>query len=145
MSFACKRFSQLCHHPASWFMKPNEFKDHSRFGLSLRRSAVCRCTGSCRWVHFLLLAIYVALSKFSSALHQCVWRRPRPSVPWLGGHTAAITSMLVRGYNPEQPWHPWTTPWQASLGLYLLPSLSYSAIVSSLYWWASFFFPHLSF
>lgn len=40
----------------------------------------------------LLFVIYVALSTFSSALHQWVWRRPRPSVPWLWGQTAAITS-----------------------------------------------------
>lgn len=33
------------------FMKLNEFRDHSRFGFSLRSPAVCRCTGSCRWVH----------------------------------------------------------------------------------------------
>lgn len=93
MQFACKRFSQLCHHPASWIHEPNEFGDHSRFGLSLGRPAVCRCMCSCRWAHFPLsffFVIRVALSKFSSALHQCVWKRPRPGVPWWGGQTTAI-------------------------------------------------------
>lgn len=56
---------------------------------------------------FFFFVIYVAMSKFSSALHQGVWRTPRPSVPRLGGQTAAITPLLfVGGYNPERLWHP---------------------------------------
>lgn len=62
-SFACKKFSKLCHHPQHLeFMKPNEFKDHSRLGHSLRRLVVCRCMGTCRWVFFLLLCyLYVRI------------------------------------------------------------------------------------
>lgn len=101
-------------------MKPNEFKDQSRYRLPLGGPAVCRCMGSrvggCILFFFV---IYVALSKFSSALHQCVWRRPKPRVTWLAGQIVAITCLLFRGYNPEQLWHPWTLLCQDSLILFL--------------------------
>lgn len=48
--------------------------------------------------------------------------------------------MLFRGYNPEQLWHPWTAPWQASVGLNLLPSLPLSLCFFSLLKSAILFF-----
>lgn len=57
-------------------MKPNEFRDRSGVRLSCGRPAVSRCTARCGWLCFPSLS---ALSKFSSALHQGVWRRPETS------------------------------------------------------------------
>lgn len=79
------------------FMRPNEFKVHSRFRLSLGRPESCRCMGKWRWTHFPLLCHLCDSVKHFHQLYVRVFGRiSRYTVTWLGGQTAAILSMLFK-------------------------------------------------
>lgn len=79
------------------FMRPNEFKVHSRFRLSLGRPESCRCMGKWRWTHFPLLChLCDSVKNFHQLYVRVFGRISRSTVTWLGGQTAAILSMLFK-------------------------------------------------